>query len=306
MLFGGLVGCSSTISVGVETSAMQHDVVHPDTKDVMQQIDQSYGYEFDPGTDSTSVGVAANLSTGHDAGVPPEQPAAEAKSTDVKASAVAVTGAKEAEAETAEVAEPVTTPVTSPSVSPELPEAAVADAKASANKQAVANVIKTPQTSVAEQKMPEQKVPEQKVPELNVSEQKAPEQKESDQKDWAYLPGIDEKFPVQFDHDATISQLHTTDMSYFRRNGKEWVQFSILSGAKKSASVSLPVMRWMKVPSANVQHAVVITWVEFGREIKERTEFMLTDTPQRSSPVLLGQTFFRDMGPIDVEQLIGR
>ncbi|QMV16718.1 hypothetical protein Vspart_04123 [Vibrio spartinae] len=130
------------------------------------------------------------------------------------------------------------------------------------------------------------------------------------QKDWVYLPGINEKFPVQLDRDAEISRLSTTDVNYFQRSGQDWVQFSIQSGQRKSAAVSLPVMRWMKTASGNTdaageRHAVVVTWVEFGQEIKERTEFMLTDASQRTrSPVLLGQSFFRDMASHETAQII--
>ncbi|SHE50485.1 Uncharacterized conserved protein [Vibrio gazogenes DSM 21264] len=135
------------------------------------------------------------------------------------------------------------------------------------------------------------------------------QQSDVTQKDWVYLPGINEKFPAQLDRDAEISQLSTTDVNYFQRSGQDWVQFSIQSGQRKSAPVSLPVMRWMNVASAKThseeRHAVVVTWIEFGKELKEQTEFMLTDASQRTrSPVLFGQSFFRDMTSHEMRRII--
>ncbi len=130
------------------------------------------------------------------------------------------------------------------------------------------------------------------------------------QKDWVYLPGVNEKFPALLDRGVEVSRLSTTDVNYFQRSGQDWVQFSIQSGQRKSVPISLPVMRWMKVTPTQVhtdaeRHAVVVTWVEFGQEIKERTEFMLTDALQRTrSPVLLGQSFFRDMASHETAQII--
>ncbi|KUI97188.1 hypothetical protein VRK_36400 [Vibrio sp. MEBiC08052] len=214
---------------------MQHDTSHADRAKVMQQIDQSYGYEFAPQSDiatQETLNVQADVS----------EPGVSAEPT----------GADRLNEHTADDIQTTTDVTTGSSDQPS----------------------------------------------------------DADQKNWVYLPGVDEKFPAQLDRDAEMSQLSTTDINYFQRSGQDWVQFSIQSGQRKSASVSLPVMRWMHVAStrahaADERHAVVVTWVEFGKEIKERTEFMLTDAAQRTRfPVRLGQSFFRDMASHETAQII--
>ncbi|MDW6094261.1 RimK/LysX family protein [Vibrio rhizosphaerae] len=232
MLLSGVVGCSNTRSVEDETSTTQQDASHADRETVMQQIDQSYGYEFAPQSD------VATQETVH-------QP------TDVSEKASTESVGRE------HVEQPI-----------------VADRQTS--------------------------------PDATVT---PAEPSGTDQKGWVYLPGVDEKFPAQLDRDAEMSQLSTTDVNYFRRSGQEWVQFRIQSDSRKSASVSLPIMRWIDITStqshAAQRHPVVVTWIEFGKEIKERTEFMLTDTMQRTRfPVRLGQSLFRDMASHETEQTI--
>ncbi|WP_077333026.1 retropepsin-like aspartic endopeptidase [Vibrio ruber] len=235
MLLSGLMGCSNTGSVTSESvSASPREANHTEREKVMQQIDQSYGYEFAPQSD-----VATQETSSTPAGVS------------------------------------------------DMPEKMTVEPD------------RENKTALVE------------AQEMNpVTEESSPQPAKADQQDWAYLPGIDEKFPTQLDQDAEISRLSVTDISYFQRSGQDWVQFSMQSGQRKSASVSLPIMRWMntasgKTHTADERHAVVVTWVEFGQAIKERTEFMLVDAAQQSRyPVRIGQSFFRDMASHETAQLI--
>ncbi len=68
--------------------------------------------------------------------------------------------------------------------------------------------------------------------------------------------------------------------------------------------MALPVERWAKVRQASSEEEVrpvVISWVELG-DIREKTEFTLTDRTQMDFPVILGRNFFKDIAIVDVGQ----
>lgn len=125
------------------------------------------------------------------------------------------------------------------------------------------------------------------------------------QEEWIFVPGINQQFVAKIDTGATTSSISATEIVKFERDGKDWVKFKISYGDKQSNEVSLPVLRWAKVKQSNSdepqKRPVVTSWVQVG-DFKDKAEFTLTDRTHLSTPVLLGQSFFRDIAIVDISR----
>lgn len=123
--------------------------------------------------------------------------------------------------------------------------------------------------------------------------------------EWVYIPGLDQSFKSKIDSGATTSSISAVDVVPFEREGKDWVKFRIQHTKINSKEISLPILRWAKIKQANSDEAqkrpVVSAWVQVG-EVKEKADFTLTDRTHLEYPVLLGQSFFRDIAVVDVSR----
>ncbi len=124
--------------------------------------------------------------------------------------------------------------------------------------------------------------------------------------EWVYVPAIDEAFKARVDTGATTSSMDAIDIVPFERDGKDWVQFKIdLGDNKESREFKVPVERWASVKQSSTneitKRAVVSAYIKIG-DYKEKTEFTLADRGHMAFPMLLGRSFFRDIGVVDVSK----
>ncbi|MDV7103532.1 ATP-dependent zinc protease [Vibrio sp. TH_r3] len=121
--------------------------------------------------------------------------------------------------------------------------------------------------------------------------------------EWVYLPGLDKSFMAKVDTGATTSSISAVDILPFEREGKEWVKFRVEHKNISTDEISLPVLRWAKIKQANSTEAekrpIVTAWIQVG-DVKEKADFTLTDRKHLSYPVLLGQSYVRDIAVVDI------
>ncbi|KJY83951.1 ATP-dependent Zn protease [Vibrio galatheae] len=123
--------------------------------------------------------------------------------------------------------------------------------------------------------------------------------------EWVYVPGLEQSFKTRIDTGATTSSVSAVDVVSFERDGKDWVKFKVEHEGIKSKEIALPVKRWVKVRQStsedSQQRAVVEAWIQLG-DLKEKTDFTLTDRTHLTFPLLLGRSFFKDVAIVDVGQ----
>ncbi|KGY11671.1 ATP-dependent Zn protease [Vibrio tubiashii] len=122
--------------------------------------------------------------------------------------------------------------------------------------------------------------------------------------EWVYVPGLEESFKARVDTGATTSSISAVDIVPFERDGKDWVKFKIEHDGVKSREIALPVKRWVKIrQSSNTEDShkrpVVEAWIQLG-DLKDKTDFTLTDRTHLAFPLLLGRSFFKDVAIVDV------
>ncbi|MBE3668401.1 ATP-dependent Zn protease [Vibrio navarrensis] len=125
------------------------------------------------------------------------------------------------------------------------------------------------------------------------------------EKEWVYVPGLEEAFRSRIDTGATTSSISAVDIVDFERDGKDWVKFKIEHDGIQSKEIALPVERWVKIRQSSAEgtqrRPVVLAWIQIG-DLKEKTEFTLTDRTHLSYPMLLGRSFFKDVAVVDVSR----
>ncbi|WP_428775751.1 RimK/LysX family protein [Vibrio sp.] len=121
--------------------------------------------------------------------------------------------------------------------------------------------------------------------------------------EWVYFPGLERSVQARIDTGATTSSISAINVTPFERDGKDWVKFKLEHEGLTSKEVALPIERWVSVRQSNSeeteQRPVVIAWVQVG-DVKDKTEFSLTDRTHLEFPVLLGRSFFKDIAIVDV------
>jgi len=125
------------------------------------------------------------------------------------------------------------------------------------------------------------------------------------EEEWVYFPGLDKSFRAKVDSDVTTSSISAVDVVPFEREGKEWVKFRVEYAKISSNEISLPILRWAKIKRGNhvesQKRPVITAWIQVG-DVKDKADFTLTNSKDLSSPVILGQNFFRDIAVIDVSR----
>lgn len=123
--------------------------------------------------------------------------------------------------------------------------------------------------------------------------------------EWVYVPGLEQNFDARVDTGATTSSISATDIVPFERDGNDWVKFKVEHEGVKSREIALPVSRWVKIRQSTSnggdRRPVVMAWIQIG-DLKEKTEFTLTDRTHLTFPLLLGRSFFKDVALVDVSQ----
>ncbi len=181
--------------------------------------------------------------------------------------------------------------------------------------------VEQPEPEVEQPEVEPQPEPEVTEPEKPVEPETKPEpkpepepekvQKTADgklilgQNEWVYFPGLEDSFKARIDSGATTSSVSAVDIVPFERDGNDWVKFKILHDGINSDEIALPVQRWAKIKQSNndnaEKRAVVLAWIQVG-DVKEKTEFTLTDRTHLEFPILLGRSFFKDIAIVDVSQ----
>ncbi|MFV0447343.1 MAG: ATP-dependent zinc protease [Vibrio sp.] len=125
------------------------------------------------------------------------------------------------------------------------------------------------------------------------------------EQEWVYVPGLKESFRARIDTGATTSSVSAVDVVPFERDGKDWIKFKIAHDDVMSKEYALPVERWVDIRQSSAEgtqrRAVVMAWIQIG-DLKEKTEFTLTDRSHLTFPVLLGRSFFKDVALVDVSR----
>ncbi|WP_047044549.1 ATP-dependent zinc protease [Vibrio mexicanus] len=181
--------------------------------------------------------------------------------------------------------------------------------------------VEQPEPEVEQPEVEPQTEPEVTEPEKPVEPEPKPEpkpepepekvQKTADgklilgQNEWVYFPGLEDSFKARVDSGATTSSVSAVDIVPFERDGNDWVKFKIQHDGINSDKIALPVQRWAKIKQSNNEEgekrAVVVAWIQVG-DVKEKTEFTLTDRTHLEYPILLGRSFFKDIAIVDVSQ----
>ncbi len=125
------------------------------------------------------------------------------------------------------------------------------------------------------------------------------------EQEWVYVTGLKENFRARIDTGATTSSVSAVDVIQFERDGQDWVKFKIAHDDVTSKEFALPVERWVDIRQSSAEgkqrRAVVVAWIQIG-DVKEKTEFTLTDRSHLKFPVLLGRSFFKDIALVDVSR----
>ncbi len=125
------------------------------------------------------------------------------------------------------------------------------------------------------------------------------------EQEWVYVTGLKENFRARIDTGATTSSVSAVDVIPFERDGQDWVKFKIAHDDITSKEFALPVERWVDIRQSSAEgtqrRAVVLAWIQIG-DVKEKTEFTLTDRSHLTFPLLLGRSFFKDIALVDVSR----
>ncbi|MDN3616991.1 ATP-dependent zinc protease [Vibrio gallaecicus] len=179
------------------------------------------------------------------------------------------------------------------------------DNKVTETESAVKENVKKTEDKEAEAKPVEEPKKEVKPPVVEKLKKTADGKLILGEEEWVFVPGLKETLKARIDTGATTSSVSAVDIVPFERDGKDWVKFKIEHDGIKTAEISLPVERWVKIKQSSAdesqKRAVISTWIQIG-DLKEKTEFTLADRTHLTYPLLMGRSFFRDVAVVDVGQ----
>jgi hypothetical protein len=111
-------------------------------------------------------------------------------------------------------------------------------------------------------------------------------------------------FHGKMDTGARHSSLDAEHMQLFKRNGKDWVKFTVVDRNKKEMTLERPVLRSAKVKQRDGKlqmRPVVALDLCIGRTVK-RVEVNLVDRDFFLYPLLIGRSFLRGEFLVDSQK----
>jgi hypothetical protein len=107
---------------------------------------------------------------------------------------------------------------------------------------------------------------------------------------------------AKLDTGAKTSSLHADDIEHFKKNGQEWVRFSLTgTDDNNSIVVERPLIRTVYIKErksrATKRDVVNLVLCKNGKDYE--TEFTLVDRSNFNYPVLLGRSFLKDVALVD-------
>ncbi|MCG7495294.1 ATP-dependent zinc protease [Vibrio sp. Of7-15] len=125
------------------------------------------------------------------------------------------------------------------------------------------------------------------------------------EKEWVYVDAISMSVEARVDTGATTSSISAVDIVPFERDGQDWVKFKLAHNDRETKEMQAPVSRWVRITQSSTEgydrRPVIEAWIQIG-ELKQQTEFTLTDRSHLKFGVLLGRSFFRDVAIVDVSK----
>ena len=114
-------------------------------------------------------------------------------------------------------------------------------------------------------------------------------------KEWVSLPDLGiKKIKAKVDSGAKTSSLHAKDMSYYQKEGRQFVRFTVGPTNKAELGykeIAAEVLEYRKIKSSNGQvelRPVIVTQIQF-QDKKWLAEITLTDRENMRFPMLLGR-----------------
>ena len=111
--------------------------------------------------------------------------------------------------------------------------------------------------------------------------------------EWAAVADGDIRLRAKLDTGALASSLHVTNLTEFRRNGDQWVRFTIVDRRGRSYRLERPVVRQVGIRRAGGKFALrpsVMLDICVG-SARRATEVTLADRSGQFYPLLLGRGF---------------
>lgn len=126
--------------------------------------------------------------------------------------------------------------------------------------------------------------------------------------EYVWLDGAAEYAKARIDTGAKSSALHAAKIQPFERDGEPWVGFELVMDEKPFV-MEAPLVRYVRVKQSSAseldRRPVVKLKVNLG-ELREETEFTLSNRKEMLYPVLLGRSFLQDIAVVDVAKKFTR
>jgi hypothetical protein len=117
-------------------------------------------------------------------------------------------------------------------------------------------------------------------------------------------PG-DIRMPARIDTGAATTSVHAEDIELVEKDGKRWVQFSLLdpaTGEKVEVEERLRRKVVIKQSDGEEQRRYVVKlWITLG-EARSRIDVTLSDRDQMEYPLLIGRNLLVDTAIVDVSR----
>ena len=128
--------------------------------------------------------------------------------------------------------------------------------------------------------------------------------------EWVGLPSLGTYLKARIDTGANLASLSANEITYFERDGKEWIRFK-LALVDEDVVIDEVRDRWIEarierhvriVQAAGSERRPVISLPLSLGPIEQRVEFTLNDRSHLTHPVLLGRRFLMDIALVDVSK----
>lgn len=127
--------------------------------------------------------------------------------------------------------------------------------------------------------------------------------------EYIWVDSLNQYMKARVDTGAKSSSISASNIQRFERDGERWVKFDVQIDDDVVQTLEAPLHRHVRIRQASMEdlerRPVVELTIQLG-EIKETTEFTLSDRNQMLYPVLLGRSFLRDIAVVDVAKKFTR